>query len=283
MNYFKFLFFFIIMNGIISAQSFVYNSSIGKFKDATSFYITSSGFIYVTDGSTDEIYKLDTLGNVLKYAGGYGWDTGLFDYPSDVFANPLSVYVSDKNNHRIERFDKDLNYVSQLYTRDSDTSGERFGYPLSCAVSQQGDLYILDSENKRIVKFDLFGNFVLNFGGYDAGKYALSDPQKLAISQNNDIYVVDDKRIVIFDQYGNGLAILNSDEKIKGINIIFNNLTVNTDSKILFANLTSPELILNTLSLTGIDLKGKIISSFIFNNKLYVLTGNEILIFNHIK
>jgi DNA-binding beta-propeller fold protein YncE len=271
------------MSGILSAQSFVYHSSIGKFKDATSFYITSSGFIYVTDASTDEVYKLDTLGNVLKYAGGYGWDGGLFDDPSDVFANPLSVYVCDKNNHRIERFDKYLNYISLLYTRDSDTSGERFGYPLSCAVSQQGDLYILDSENKRIVKFDLFGNFVLNFGGYDAGKYALSDPQKLAISQNNDIYVIDDKRIVIFDQYGNGLAILNSDEKVKGINIIFNNLTVNTDSKILFANLTSPELILNTLSLTGIDLTGKIISSFIFNNKLYLLTGNEILIFNHIK
>ncbi len=283
MTFFKFLFFFIIMNGIMFPQTFVYNSSIGKFKDAASFDITSSGFIYVTDKNTDEIYKLDTLGNVLKYAGGYGWDSGLFDDPSDVFANPLSVYVCDKNNHRVERFDKYLNYVSQLYTRDSDTRGERFGYPLSCAVSQQGDLYILDSENKRIIKFDLFGKYVLNFGGYDAGKYTLSDPLKLAVSPNNDIYVIDGKRIVVFDQYGNGLSIINSGENLKGINIIFSSMTVNTDSKILFANLSSPDLALNTLSLTGIDITGNIISSLIFNGKLYVLTPNKILMFDYKK
>jgi DNA-binding beta-propeller fold protein YncE len=271
------------MNGILFSQTFVYNSSIGKFKDAASFDITTSGFIYVTDKNTDEIYKLDTLGTVLKYAGGYGWDDGLFDDPSDVFANPLSVYVCDKNNHRVERFDKYLNYVSQLYTRDSDTRGERFGYPLSCAVSQQGDLYILDSENKRIIKFDLFGKYVLNFGGYDAGKYTLSDPLKLAVSPNNDIYVIDDKRIVVFDQYGNGLSIINSGENLKGINIIFSNMTVNTDSKILFANLSSPELALNTLSLNGIDITKDIISSLIFNGKLYVLTPNKILVFDYKK
>ena len=168
------------------SQGFIYSSSIGKFKDASSFCITSAGFIYVTDSGTNEVYKLDTLGNVLKYAGGYGWDDGMFDNPSDVYANPLSVYVCDKNNHRVERFDKDLNYIWQLNTRNSDTTGQRFGYPLGCAVSRQGDLYILDSENKRIVKFDLFGNFALNFGGYDAGIYSLVNPKKIAVSDNTE-------------------------------------------------------------------------------------------------
>jgi len=66
---------------------------MGKFKNASSFTYSSAGFIYVTDSGTDEVYKLDTLGNLLKSAGGYGWDPGLFDVPTGIYANPLSVYV----------------------------------------------------------------------------------------------------------------------------------------------------------------------------------------------
>ncbi len=275
-----FILFLILFPGLVYPQKFLFNSAIGKFKDASAFDITSAGIIYVTDAGTDEIYKLDTLGNVLESAGGYGWSSGLFDNPSGVYATPLAVYVCDKNNNRIERFDKDLNYISQLYTRNSDTTAERFGYPLGCVVSPQGDLYILDSENKRIVEFNSFGNFSQNFGGYDAGKFALSDPLKIAVSQNNDIYVIDGKRIVIFDQYGTGLSIIKTGLELKGINIIFNNLTLNTDTELFYANLSSKELNLTKIKLGDFNKFKGIISSLIFNQKLYVLTKSKILIFN---
>ena len=267
------------LSGNIYAQTYTFSDQIGKFKNASSFTYSSAGFIYVTDAGTDEVYKLDTLGNELKSAGGYGWDAGLFDVPSGIFANPLSVYVCDKNNHRVERFDKDLNYIWLLTTRNSDTTDERFGYPLGCTISQQGDLYILDSENKRIVKFDFSGNFALNFGGYNAGAYSLSNPQGIAISNSNNIYVTDGKQIVIFDQYGSGTGIIKSDDELKNINIIFNMLTVNSDSAIYFCNLNSQDQALNKLKLSGIDRAPEIVSSFIFNNKLYLLTKETILVF----
>ena len=280
---FRSLFFLTLITFLLSieiySQNFIYSNSFGKFKSATSFTITSAGFFYVTDAGTDEVYKLDTLGNLLKNTGGFGWDEGLFDNPSDVYANPLSVYVCDKNNHRVERFDKDLNYIWQLYTRNSDTTAQRFGYPLGCAVSSQGDLYILDSENKRIVKFDIFGNFNTNFGGYDAGSFSLNDPTKLAVSNNNYIYVADDNRIVIFDQFGNGVSIIKMNDKISGLRIIFNNLTVNSDSTIYHANLNSPEMSLSKLNLPASDITFPIIESLIFNNKLFVLTKTNIEVF----
>ena len=280
---FRSLFFLTLITFLLSieiySQNFIYSNSFGKFKSATSFTITSAGFFYVTDAGTDEVYKLDTLGNLLKNTGGFGWDEGLFDNPSDVYANPLSVYVCDKNNHRVERFDKDLNYIWQLYTRNSDTTAQRFGYPLGCAVSSQGDLYILDSENKRIVKFDIFGNFNTNFGGYDAGSFSLNDPTKLAVSNNNYIYVADDNRIVIFDQFGNGVSIIKMNDKISGLRIIFNNLTVNSDSTIYHANLNSPEISLSKLNLPASDITFPIIESLIFNNKLFVLTKTNIEVF----
>jgi hypothetical protein len=263
----------------VYAQTYTFSNQIGKFKNTSSFTYSSAGFIYVTDAGTDEVYKMDTLGNVLKSAGGYGWDGGLFDHPSGLFANPLSVYVCDKNNHRVERFDKDLNYIWSLSTRNSDTTAQRFGYPLGCSISQQGDLYILDSENKRIVKFDFSGNFALNFGGYDAGAYSLNAPQSIAISNSNNIFVADGKRIVIFDEYGSGTAIIKSEVELKSLNITFNMLTANSDSNVYFCNLNLPGMVLSKLKITGLDVTPVITASFILNNKLYLLTKESILVF----
>ena len=269
----------IFSQGLIFAQGYLYISSIGNFKNATSFSITSGGILYVTDSNTDEVYKIDTLGNVLKDAGGYGWDNGLFDNPTDVFATPLTVYVSDKNNNRIERFDKDLNFVSLLDTHNNDNKSMRFGYPLGCSVSLQGDLYILDSENKRIIKFDLFGNYIQNFGGYDAGGYSLADPLSLAIAQNGNIFVVDKKRIIVFDQYGNGINSLKEDNNFTSIRIVFDNLTVNSQSEIYYADLAIPQLSLTKINFSGNDEVKDIVSSLIFNNKLYILTPTKIYLY----
>ena len=260
------------------AQNYVFEGQIGSFRNASSFCITSAGFFYVTDKTSDEVFRLDTLGNKLQDTGGYGWTESTFDQPVDVFATPLNVYVSDKNNHRIQRFDKNLNFISQLYTRNDPNTDERFGFPLSCVTSNQGDMYILDSENKRIIKFNTFGQFVQDFGGFDAGAYALSDPKKMAVSPNNDIYVLDDKKLIIFDQYGNGLRMISLNENFNDINITGNNLTLTSDSLIYIANFKNPYIELSKLALVASPGDG-FVSSLIFMKKLYVLTNNEIWIF----
>ena len=239
------LLFFIIPN--LFSQQFSYDYSIGEFKDASSLSISPAGFIYVTDSGIDEVYKIDTLGKSLKNIGGYGWDEELFDNPVDVFATDLSVYVCDKNNHRIQRFDKDLNFISSLSTRDSNNPDEQFGYPLSCAASNQGDLYILDSENKRVIKFDLFGKFIQNFGGYDAGEYILTNPEKLAIAASN-IFVLNKNNITVFDQYGNGILKIGTDNKLNDVNSMFNFLTLTADSSIYLTDLKTSNNILNKVS-----------------------------------
>lgn len=258
---------------------FKYQGEIGNFQDASSFHINAAGFIYIADNGNDKIFKLDTLGNKLKETGGYGWDESSFDSPADIFAATLNVYVSDKNNHRIQRFDKDLNFVSSLSTRTNDNKDIRFGYPLSCTVSNQGDLFVLDSENKRIIKFDLLGNYTQNFGGYDWGNYALSSPTELASDAANNIYAVDGKRILIYDSFGNGTGIIESEEELAGIKIIFNKLTVNTNSNIYISDLSGPNITLEKVKM-DVNLDEKIINSLLFNNKLYVLTRSRINIYS---
>ena len=270
---------FILVQSWAFPQTYIYQGSIGTFNNASSFNITSAGYLFITDSGNDEIYKMDTLGKVMKTTGGHGWGESTFDNPVDIFATPLSVYVADKNNHSIKRFDKDLNPVSSLYTRDNDDPNSRFGYPLSCVISPQGDLFILDSENKRVLKFDLFGNFIQNFGGYDYGKYALSNPVAMAVDDNNYIYVVDGKTILIYDQFGNGVGEIKGVEDFISINIIFNNMTINSKDKIYYYDILQRTGQLKDIKIDLDNTNEEIKSSLIFNKKLYVLTSKEIQIF----
>jgi len=263
-------------------QKYQFENSFGKFISASSFYINSAGFIYVTDTNTDEVYALDTLGNLRLKIGGFGYREMAFDDPVDVFADALKIYVSDKNNNRIQRLDKNMNFNFQIYTRDSDNEAERFGYPLSAVMSNQGDVFILDSENTRIVQFDLFGNFIRNFGGYDYGNFALQNPKQLAVSGTNNIFVIDGSEIIIFDQYGNSINKVSGIDNFISIRIIFDWMTLSTERKIYMANLRAPEITLKEVLLEDLPLNTKIVSSLVYNNKLYLLTKKEILVFNRI-
>jgi hypothetical protein len=140
-------------------------------------------------------------------------------------------------------------------------------------------MFILDSENRRILKFDLFGNFSQNFGGYDYGKYALNNPIAMAGDFNNYLYVANGKTIFIYDQFGNGIGEIQGTEDFVSINIIFDNMTINSKDKIYYYDLAMRTGQLENIKIDLEDKKEEIKSSLIFNNKLYVLTSKEIQIF----
>ena len=276
----KILVLFLAISSLTVAQSFEYSESIGKFNRASSFYITANGLIYVSDSGSDEIILLDTLGNQMNTFGGYGWDENSFDDPADVFADPLSIYVADNNNHKIKRFDKNLNFISSLYRRESEFLQEQFGYPISCATSNQGDLYFIDSENKRIMKFDIFGNFILNFGGFDAGKYQLTNPKQLAISSWNYIFVIDGSDIVIFDNFGNGTNRISIDKPVNSIRILFDHMIICNGEEVYHSYLKSIDSKFTKIDLAGFEIDQKIISGILLNNRLYILTAKKLLVFD---
>lgn len=279
----------IILLGLSQAQAqqYEFSGELGHFQGASSFSVNPSGFFYVADALTNEIHKTDLQGNEIRYIGGYGWDESSFDDPADVFATTLNVYVSDKNNHRIQVFDRDLNFLAIVQSRDgenkntnTDSDGNiTFGYPTCSAVSPQGDMYILDSENKRILKFNISGEYSLQFGNYRSGQYALNDPKKFAISQDNRIYALDDSSIVIFDQFGTGLARIPTEIPMRSINITFNNLVLTSADRVFTADLNENELQLKEAHLTRFEPGSEIVAGLIFKDNLYVLTQKQIAVF----
>ena len=167
------------------------------------------GTVYVTDRDRNMVRRLNANLVQEKQMGGMGWGNDQFDHPSGIWArNGIDVFVADEGNHRIQRFDRNFNYISTFSTRESDNPDERFGYPSDVAVSRFGDLYICDTENSRILKLDAQSRFVRTFGGIDAGKGRLGKPTKVAIGPEDRLYVLDGPRIVVFDAFGNFSMVL---------------------------------------------------------------------------
>lgn len=254
-------------------------SEFGSFSNSSSFTISSNGILYIADLDNNEIISYDTLGNKLKDAGGFGWQNGLFDQPVDIFANPLSVYVADKNNHRIQQFDRSLNFVGSFSNRKEENIEYSFGFPLSLAISNQGDMFILDGENYRLLKFDMFGNFLTSFAGIDAGKFRIRKPNLLAVDSKGLIFVSDDKTLNIYDSFGNGLNKINFQYPIKSIRILFDNYVVVTKNSIHRLSFDNESIKIESIQISDIKFSD-VKSAFIFNNKLYLLLFNKIIVFS---
>ncbi|MBI4428389.1 MAG: NHL repeat-containing protein [Ignavibacteriales bacterium] len=180
-----------------------YEYSAGSFQHATRLAVSPQGWVYCIDEAENVVHVLKNRGRESSVIGGYGWATTSFDRPSGVATDGINVFISDHGNHRIQRFDKNLNYVSSLSTRDTSAAGARFGYPMSVAVSKSGDLFIVDGENLRIVRFSADSRYLQTFGSFDAAKGRLVQPGKIVLSNDDRIYVAEPDRIVEFDYFGN--------------------------------------------------------------------------------
>lgn len=169
-----------------------------KFK-ADDFSINENKkFILLISKEKNEVIKIDLNGNIQKSIGGFGWNEGQFDDPSSIVSTAIDVYVSDYNNHRIQRFDHNLNFISSLQKSEQ----INFEYPKSIALSTKGDLYILDSYNKRIFKINGFNRLERIFGNYESGKAVFSNPSIIKVDNQQRIYVLDGNDILVFDQFG---------------------------------------------------------------------------------
>jgi DNA-binding beta-propeller fold protein YncE len=166
-----------------------------------------AGNLFVLDGSIATITLYDRNLQRGAAAGGPGWEVGRFDQPAGIWArNGLDVLVADYGNHRIQRFDRTLSFISSFSTRESDNPDERFGFPTDVALSRLGELFLCDSENNRIVKVNSSNRVETTFGGFGGGEGRLQHPLQIEIGANDWVYVLDPPRVIVFDGFGNYLG-----------------------------------------------------------------------------
>lgn len=259
------------------SQNYFFVEEIGKFESAKSFYFLTESKFVVSDVQTNEIILFENKVES-KRIGGYGWGNETFDSPIKIFTDPLNIFVADFNNHRIQRYDKYLNFAGSMHNRNDADETRRFGFPLGVVQSSQGDLFILDSENKRILKFNSSGNFYNSFGGFDYGNFALNEPKDISIDNENRIYILDKNNIKVFDDFGTGVTIIDSVNGFKSINTSKEYLLLNSVNEIYYSLKASTPLNFQKLNLFP-QPEAEISEVKILRDKLFVLTKKNIWVY----
>ncbi len=159
-----------------------YNHRIQKFD--------SSGNFLLTWGKNVNIFGLNGFETcnaaAICQAGQVGGLGGEFNFPRGAAPDPAgNVYVADAYNHRIQKFTSSGNFL-RAWGKNVDAGGlngfeictgaascqagatgglgGELNYPSGVAIDAAGDLYIADSANNRIQKFDSAGALLRAWG-----------------------------------------------------------------------------------------------------------------------
>ena len=163
------------------------------------------GYVYVVDSANFRVQKFDMSGEFIMAWGSFGNGDGQFYFPRGVAVDQEdgTVYVVDMGNHRIQKFDTSTNVLPQLLTKwgGSPSAGHassslaqeagQLRSPWGIAVDGAGDVYVTDTGNHRIEKFDREGNFITQWGGFGNGDGQFNFPYGIAVDAKGSVFVVD--------------------------------------------------------------------------------------------
>ncbi|MGB3903488.1 MAG: 6-bladed beta-propeller, partial [Anaerolineae bacterium] len=180
----------------------------GQFSFPKGLAIDSEGNVYVVDSQNHRVQKFDSEGEFITEWGSSGEAEGQFSEPWGIAVDgDDNVYVADTWNHRLQKFTADGEFIT-YWGVFQDTGGEllepqgMFYGPRDIAIDDEGNLYVTDTGNKRVQKFDSEGNPLGQWGGAGPAPGQFVEPVGIAIDQEGRIYVADtwNQRIQVFDE-----------------------------------------------------------------------------------
>jgi DNA-binding beta-propeller fold protein YncE len=186
--------------------------------------VDEDGNIYVVDSNNGRVAIFSPDGNLKESFGSIGGYPGAFYTPKGIFVND-KIYTCNTRNHRLSVFDKttheligsfgDFGDDPQNLQQGSLGMGYHFRLPTDVAVSENGEIYVVDSKHGEVKILNQSGEFIKKFGENGSGDGQLNLPEGIALDKEGNVYVCDamNGRIQKFDPEGNFLAILDAELK----------------------------------------------------------------------
>ncbi len=187
----------------------------GLFKNPSAIDIGEGGRIYVCDRGNNRIQVFDLRGTFLTNFGGFGSGEEKFDEPIDIWArSTINIYIADYNNQCVQRYNKYHIYLNSLYSNPGDDEKYQFERVLSVAYSPQGDMFILDESEYKVIKINPQNRGEVAFGYYESGIGELTSPVQVDLTGNHRVVVSDAGRrsIFFYDYFGSFLFMLEHPE-----------------------------------------------------------------------
>ncbi len=212
----KIILLFMILCSLAAAQGFetVQRISLTEAGDSLllrpmAIDISPGQRVYVVDTGHNRIVVMDAAGKVVQTIGGFGFDEEQFDEPRDIWSRSVvDIFVSDYNNRRLQRFDRQLNFLSFLEANSALSEELRFDYAASCAVSSQNELFLLSQNQDKVIKYNRNGDAEYAFGYLESASAELNEPQQIDIWRGDRLLVSNsgDSSVIVYDFFGNLVA-----------------------------------------------------------------------------
>src|SRR5438876_12345537 len=152
------------------------------FNQPTDVAFDRDGNFYVTDGEgNSRVLKFDKYGNVLLGWGMKGSGPGQFDLPHSIAIDGDLVYVGDRENARIQIFDRNGRFLREW----------KLGHPFGLCIASDHFIYMCDAIVGRILKIDREGKIVGVLPGPEPGKGRHFDPHQIALDKDNSIFAAE--------------------------------------------------------------------------------------------
>ena len=128
-----------------------------------------------------------------KSAGSEGDGESQLSVPLSVRVNQENgdVYVCDKNNHRIQVLNRELQFRRRFGKRGSGRC--EFENPQDIAFDSKGNIYVADCGNYTVKVFNRKWDFLGMIGGPGRGKGTFQCIRSICIDKNDYLYVTDEQ------------------------------------------------------------------------------------------
>jgi sugar lactone lactonase YvrE len=202
-----------------SQWPYVHNFSFYVRKDVASLLWNYAGQVPTQPTVEDEYEKKFVKLTATRAIGSEGKGNAQFEFPKNLALDAQgNLYVADSDNHRIQKFAANGEFALAWGSRTPDNvvpPPNTFNQPWSVAVDQAGNVYVADTWNHRIQKFDANGKFITTWGalgdtrGIAQGSSLLFyGPRSIVIDAQGNLLITDtgNKRVLKFSPSGDPLA-----------------------------------------------------------------------------
>jgi DNA-binding beta-propeller fold protein YncE len=165
------------------------------------------GGFYLSSFATNEIQKFSANGVVKQtFRGGLT----AINHPFDIIETKDYLFISEYSSDHIIRTSKDGNDI--LRFGDSGSGPGQLLGPQFIADDKENHLYITESGNSRISKYNYNGDFIFSFGNKDNYFDGFKQPTGI-VHFNKSVLVADGRKseLSLFDDQGNYLKSFSSD------------------------------------------------------------------------
>lgn len=152
-------------------------------------------------------FEVDLNYNYSSQFGAFGTGDANFSSPSDITMDSAgNIWVADANNHRVKKYNS-AGVLTGWIGKGNLTSGwhntgtgetsqpgsgnSEFDTVTGVAVDSLNNIYVVDSGNKKVKKFNSAGGYVKTFETDALVISTYNSPNKLAVDVDNKVYVSD--------------------------------------------------------------------------------------------